>query len=366
MESNPKFVKTLKGGLVLRATPAALGAPKPPPGARAKAAQEVEAEARAHVVSQSVWEVLGSDVQLDAAHRCLFPAVLTYKLSCDLRVVTMLRERAFGEQRHSALHQAVREPQRSLDAARDAVPRRVRALPGLGHRQFPPPPAMPPVPTPVWLLTVYSMDVLSRLDEVKARVTSVFGSILKMDSTKKVTKKLAGNAANTAAWVTNVGNEHGQVLVSVLTSVESVDLLLPMAAGLQERYRLAGVPPPQLIYVDRDCCSSFGGSKTAALFANWDRLVVRLDIWHLMWPSGAGRCHLPPPPPSFVSSRQWYGRLSLEEEEGGGVHRHCPGRERSRLGAGGMGTGAGHRCWVAWRARSCGVRKAKGCRCPSC
>ncbi|KAL6473047.1 hypothetical protein MHYP_G00192350 [Metynnis hypsauchen] len=32
-----------------------------------------------------------------------------------------------------------------------------------------------------------------------------------MDSTKKVTKKLAGAAARTAAWETNVGNEHGQL-----------------------------------------------------------------------------------------------------------------------------------------------------------
>ncbi|XP_064820251.1 uncharacterized protein LOC135538214 [Oncorhynchus masou masou] len=100
---------------------------------------------------------------------------------------------------------------------------------------------MPPVPSPVLLLTVYSRDVLSRLDEVKARVTSIFGSILKMDSTKKVTKKLA----DTAAWVTNVGNEHGQVLVSVLTAGEG-EGLVPMAAGLMERYRLAGVAPPQL------------------------------------------------------------------------------------------------------------------------
>lgn len=67
------------------------------------------------------------------------------------------------------------------------VPRGVRAVSGLEHWaavHFPP--EMPPVPSPVWLLTVYSHDVLSRLDEVKARVTSIFGSILKMDSTKKV------------------------------------------------------------------------------------------------------------------------------------------------------------------------------------
>ena len=36
------------------------------------------------------------------------------------------------------------------------------------------------------------------------------------------------------------------------------------------------------MYVDRDCCSGVGGSKTAALFNTWDQLVVRLDIWHLM------------------------------------------------------------------------------------
>ncbi|KAM6906791.1 uncharacterized protein PEZ65_017941 [Lycodopsis pacificus] len=125
---------------------------------------------------------------------------------------------------------------------------------------------MPPLPSPVWLLTVYGYDVLTRLDEYKARITSTFGSILKMDSTKKVTKKLAGTASDTAAWVTNVGNEHGQVLISVLTCSESAEGLSRMAAGLMRRYRLAGVPPPQLIYVDRDCCNKNGVSKTAALF----------------------------------------------------------------------------------------------------
>ena len=51
-------------------------------------------------------------------------------------------------------------------------------------RQFPPPPQMPPLPSPIWLLTVFEYDVLTRLDEFKARIMSTFGSILKMDSTK--------------------------------------------------------------------------------------------------------------------------------------------------------------------------------------
>jgi hypothetical protein len=46
---------------------------------------------------------------------------------------------------------------------------------------------------------VYARDVLAKLHLVKAKITSIFGSGLKMDSTKKVTKKLAGAAAGTAA-----------------------------------------------------------------------------------------------------------------------------------------------------------------------
>jgi hypothetical protein len=45
---------------------------------------------------------------------------------------------------------------------------------------------MTPVPTAQWLLFVYVRDVLQRLDEYKAKVTSTFGQILKVDSTKKV------------------------------------------------------------------------------------------------------------------------------------------------------------------------------------
>ncbi|CAM4535379.1 unnamed protein product [Leuciscus chuanchicus] len=127
-------------------------------------------------------------------------------------------------------------------------------------------PQMVPVPCPGWLLSVYAKDVLTRLPELKARVTSIYGSILKLDSTKKVTKKLAGEAAGTAAWVTDVGNEFGQVLMCVLTEAEG-DGLLPMCSGLVERYRRAGEAPPEVLYVDRDCCSSTGKGKAAAVFA---------------------------------------------------------------------------------------------------
>ncbi|XP_069545914.1 uncharacterized protein [Brachyistius frenatus] len=76
-----------------------------------------------------------------------------------------------------------------------------------------------------------------------------------MDSTKKVTKKLASTASDTAAWVTSVGNEHGQVLMSVLTCSEGSEGLSRMAAGLTRRHQHAEAR---------------------------GHLVVRLDIWHLM------------------------------------------------------------------------------------
>ena len=63
----------------------------------------------------------------------------------------------------------------------------LQAARGLFH--LPPPPPIPPmqqVPRPTWFLTVYIRDVVGRLEETKAQITSIFGTILKMDSTKKV------------------------------------------------------------------------------------------------------------------------------------------------------------------------------------
>ncbi|XP_047220276.1 uncharacterized protein LOC124867740 [Girardinichthys multiradiatus] len=136
--------------------------------------------------------------QLPLTYSCLFPAVLTYKLSSDQKVVAQLRSSTLGN-RATRLYNTLRE-----------------------H--------------------------------------------------------------HTESWMrrSNVGNEHGQVLMSVLTCSEGSEGLDAMATGLTGRYRVAEVPPAVLMYVDRDCCSRDGVSKTAALFHEWGNRVVRLDIWHLM------------------------------------------------------------------------------------
>ncbi|MED6249845.1 hypothetical protein ATANTOWER_020645 [Ataeniobius toweri] len=147
---------------------------------------------------------------------------------------------------------------------------------------FPEPPQLDVVPSCKWLLSVYSQDILAKLEDIKAHITSTYGSILKMDSTKKITKKLAGTAKRTALWLTSVGNEHGQILISVLTAQEGAGLDR-MASDLVKRYEKAGVDPPVALYVDCGCCAEAAETtKLQARFSGWPQLLVRLDIWHFM------------------------------------------------------------------------------------
>ena len=66
---------------------------------------------------------------------------------------------------------------------------------------------------------------------------------------------------DSANWATNIGNERGEIVQSVLTVSEGLDSLQPLADGLVDRYQRAGVDPPVLMYTDRDCCSLQGKSR---------------------------------------------------------------------------------------------------------
>ena len=221
--------------------------------------------------------------QLDISHRLQFPAILTYKYGCDIRVVRLLRERGLGNSSTMIRKKMTEEHgeawmQSVTHYLGDCSKFKKASMTGLVCEiQFQEPPPQPVLPQAAWFMRLYIMDVMSRIEDVKAAITSTFGRVIKIDSTKKVTKKLAGRAAGTAAWQTNVGNEFGQVLMSVLTSGEGYGLA-PMARGLMDRYTRAKVPPPSLLYVDRDCCSG----NMSKLFPDWPGLVVKLDIWHFM------------------------------------------------------------------------------------
>lgn len=216
-----------------------------------------------------------------------FPVIMTKKYACDKAVVSLLRSRTLGNSptalRNTLLELHSEEWVKKQLAFLEDCQRHKRGLAALGAVPVQYKEALPfsAFPTPRlanlflnntygyqntyklfrWFLAVYVREVWSRLPELLAASTSVFGDVLKIDSTKKVCKKLQGAAANTASWATNVGNERGEIVISVLTESESSDALLPMVEGLMARYEKAGKTPPVLLYTDRDCCCSHGPSK---------------------------------------------------------------------------------------------------------
>lgn len=105
----------------------------------------------------------------------------------------------------------------------------------------------------VWILVgaAYVRDVWERLPQLIAAATSVYGTILKIDSTNKICKKLQGAAAGIASWITNIGNELGEVTISVLTESEDSEALRWMACGVMEQCEMARQDPPRLLHRQR-------------------------------------------------------------------------------------------------------------------
>ena len=130
--------------------------------------------------------------QLDVGHRVQFPVLLTYRYACDVRVIRLLRQRGLGnsstqlqkkltEQHSEAWLQRTAHYLTDCQGFVEASKKQQIFIP-----KFEELPASNPVPQAAWLLTVYCQDVLSRVQEVKAAITSTFGRFLKLDSTKKV------------------------------------------------------------------------------------------------------------------------------------------------------------------------------------
>lgn len=201
--------------------------------------------------------------QLDPVHRSIFPAILSFRLALDRKCVTLMRQRTAGNS-SSYLRQAL-QGIHSEEWGQKVIKyfsnfelhRRGLQLQGASEGIYQPPPAFSPLPLAQWFETVHGNDVLQHVQEMKGVITSTYGNILKLDSTKKITKKLAGGMEGGAAWMSNVGNEYGEVLNSVLTTGEGTGLQ-EMCQGIVKRYEDAGEPEPSVIYVDRDCCNDSG------------------------------------------------------------------------------------------------------------
>ena len=108
--------------------------------------------------------------------------------------MTLLRPRTAGNS-SSYLQQAFQEAhseewaRRACDYFTDCE---IHKRSCLTHSQavYPPPPPFSPLPLAQWFETVHANDVVSHLDELKGVITSTFGRILKLDSTKKVNVNL--------------------------------------------------------------------------------------------------------------------------------------------------------------------------------
>ena len=139
--------------------------------------------------------------QLDMDRQLLFPCILTAKFACDRKVVGLLRQRGLGNSSSMVCHQLeeahgeryLREVHHYLTNCKTFMAASLAGLVSTTNLEAPPP--LIPVPRHRWFMKVYQLDVLQRRDFIKASITSLFGSILKIDSTKKITKKLAGNEA---------------------------------------------------------------------------------------------------------------------------------------------------------------------------
>ncbi|XP_039624097.1 uncharacterized protein LOC120538738 [Polypterus senegalus] len=126
--------------------------------------------------------------QLHHIHQDEFPAILTYRLPCDKKLIGQMRERTLGNRANRLRRYLLEEHTRSwmLRSKKFLFAFAKFIKSGAEPSATPPlPPRVTPVPGAKWLLSVYAREVASRLEETKARITSIFGSILKMDSTKK-------------------------------------------------------------------------------------------------------------------------------------------------------------------------------------
>ena len=99
-------------------------------------------------------------------------------------------------------------------------------------------------------MSVYLKDVWTRLPELMAQRT--FGSILKINSTKKVVQKLQGKAAGSASWATR--RERLWCLSWQMQRASS---------HWGEWQRDSGQPIPKILYTDRNCTGIANPKPTA-------------------------------------------------------------------------------------------------------
>ncbi|XP_055362541.1 uncharacterized protein LOC129603723 [Betta splendens] len=226
--------------------------------------------------------------QLSEAHQAMFPSVLTSKRGVDKNVVRLLRDRTEGNTMIKVWRQIQENHHEEYLHRKDLYTTLLMTVaePGgivsaLRHRfQAPPPPRE--LPSAPLLRHAFLLAEANNVQDYRNQILSTFGTVLKMDSTKKVVKKLSGEGHGSAQWFTSIANEFSQIVTFVLTCEESTVKLAPMCSGVIQRFRLANQSVPKILYVDHGCCCAQGPTAVETLFEAWVNrgMVVRLDIFH--------------------------------------------------------------------------------------
>lgn len=115
------------------------------------------------------------------------------RYACDIRVIRLLCERGLGNGPVWIIGQLKENHSKEWlqrVARYTAECAAFMAIPSLLPQPFQEPPEPVVLPGYKWLLVVYSHDILNRLEDIRANITSTYGCILKMDSTKKVRKTI--------------------------------------------------------------------------------------------------------------------------------------------------------------------------------
>jgi hypothetical protein len=135
--------------------------------------------------------------QLPFSLRVRFPVLLTRKFASDIGVVNLMRSRTLGNSSTSLWNDVTemhsdewmrRAVAYLSDCERHKISRKRLGIPDVTY--YATLPLFHNPPCCKWFLATYIRDVWSRLPALKSRITSVYGTILKIDSTKKITLKL--------------------------------------------------------------------------------------------------------------------------------------------------------------------------------
>ncbi|KAL2076465.1 hypothetical protein ACEWY4_027929 [Coilia grayii] len=209
-----------------------------------KAAKESDERAIGRYLS---WEAAILN-QLSPAHKAVFPAVLTLRRGVDNAVSRLMRDRTEGntmakvwrqiQESHCEEYLPRKDLYTTLLCQYNQPGKDTRILSG----QFQRPPPRRKLQTHQ-LLRSFLVSEAENIEDYTTQIMSIFGKVLKYDSTKKICKKLSGEGKGTAEWCTNVANEQGQILMSVLTCEESLDKMRTMADGLMAREQQPGGLP---------------------------------------------------------------------------------------------------------------------------